>query len=308
MKMRKLLENKVWMLLGVSFIFCLIIYAQYHAKNRSYLRLPVQLLQPLDDPLVTIEIGGYPYSMHVDLGSSETLSLQNRYIKKTKKKKKLDPIQRINIKGIVYESKNYLIPSAKFGNFKFYNVNLSEDVEIDCCIFARSEEFKNRMKRRKLQFIDGVMGRSIFMNFDCFFDIPNLEIILAKNIDALINDAGCIIEHFVQIPFSLSREGIILSVQTDLGVQKLLLDTGANISAIRASLVEKELAKEEETGKMVFESKSLVLNGTDFGNCEFLLYEFSDLIKEFEGVLGMDFFKKHAICLDFHNKVAYIQP
>jgi len=308
MKMRKLLVNALWMLLGVSFIFCLIFIAQFNAKNRSYLRLPVQLLKPLDDALVKIEISGYSYSMLVDLGSSETLSLQHRYIKKTKKKKKLEASKFINIKGIVYKTKNYLIPSAKIGNFKFCNVKLSEEAEIDCSTFSRSEATKNRMKRRKRQFIDGVIGRPLFLNFDCFFDIPNSEIVLAKSMDALINEAGCSLEHFVQVPFDLKKEGIILSVQTDLGEKKLLLDTGATQSVLRASIVENKLAKEDEPGKWVFESKSLVFNGTDLGNCEFLLYEFTEYLTAIDGILGIEFFKKHTICLDFHNHVAYIQP
>jgi len=289
-------------------MFCLLLFFQLQAQNRSYLRLPVKLLGFLDVPIVKIEIGRHQYSMLVDLGTNETLSLQNRYIKKIKHRKKLEKSKFTNIKGLVYEPQNYRIPNIKIGIIKFKNIILSETLTKDSFAFIRSEKLRNRVIEKERQCIDGVIGLPLFTNFDCLFDFPHSQIIIAKTMNGLIQEAKCNIEQFVRVPFDLNKKGIILSVQTDIGEKKLLLDTGATQSVLRTSVVEKELTKEDEPGKWVFESKSLVFNETDFGNCEFLLFEFSDFFKEFDGVLGLEFFKKHAICLDFHNRVAYIQP
>jgi hypothetical protein len=52
----------------------------------------------------------------------------------------------------------------------------------------------------------------------------------------------------------------------------------------------------------------LVIGGLNFGEIDLYAYDFSDKFAEFDGVLGMDFCRKHVIYLDFNEKKALISP
>ena len=43
-------------------------------------------------------------------------------------------------------------------------------------------------------------------------------------------------------------------------------------------------------------------------NMEFLLFDFSEKFEGIDGILGMDFFSKHLIYLDFKERKALIGP
>jgi len=137
-----------------------------------------------------------------------------------------------------------------------------------------------------------------FQQMDCFFDFPNSVMFVAKDIKVLQEDAGCSFNGFMKTPFDLTHCGVVFSVETDLGINRFLLDTGSTWSLFKSSQVEKN-------GRS-FTTDKFQIGEADFGKTKFWLYEFSDRL-EVDGVLGVDFFKKHAICLDFHNKIAYIK-
>jgi hypothetical protein len=147
--------------------------------------------------------------------------------------------------------------------------------------------------------VNGRIGWPLFQQMNCFFDFPNSVMFVAKDMKTLQDEAGCALDGFVKTSFDLSHCGLIVSVETDLGRRRFLLDTGSTWSLFKNSQVEKK-------GRS-FTTDKFQIGGTDFGKTKFCLYEFSDLF-EVDGVLGVDFFKRHAICIDFHNKIAYINP
>jgi len=49
-----------------------------------------------------------------------------------------------------------------------------------------------------------------------------------------------------------------------------------------------------------------MIGGINLGKYRFLISDISDDFS-IDGILGVDFFKSHTICLDFSKKIAYVQ-
>jgi hypothetical protein len=117
----------------------------------------------------------------------------------------------------------------------------------------------------------------------------------------LVNEAGYSLNHFIKIPFELRNCGPVFAVQTSMGPQKFLLDTGSTCSIIRDSSFPTEMKKSESS----YLTEKLRIGENDFGEWTFQLLEYNDQM-ECDGILGIDFFKKHTICLDFLTNMAYL--
>ena len=72
-----------------GFLYDFPVFLSISCSKLFICQLPVKLLGCVGASIVKINIEGYPYSMKVDLGSNETLSLQSRYIKNIKQEKNL---------------------------------------------------------------------------------------------------------------------------------------------------------------------------------------------------------------------------
>ena len=55
-------------------------------------------------------------------------------------------------------------------------------------------------------------------------------------------------------------------------------------------------------------NKTLIINGNYLGCWPFYVIQFGERWSHIDGILGLDFFKRHAIYLDFSNQLAYIHP
>ena len=82
-----------------------------------------------------------------------------------------------------------------------------------------------------------------------------------------------------------------------MGERKFLLDTGTSHSIYR------------EMNEQLHDSIVLTMDLSDqsLGRFEFIPFPLSLDHCEFDGILGVDFFKSHKICCDFEGKALYIR-
>jgi hypothetical protein len=83
----------------------------------------------------------------------------------------------------------------------------------------------------------------------------------------------------------------LLSIETDTGTYRLMLDTGSTSTAIRAphsAITEK-----------------FCIMGHDFGERPIKALDVNPRL-EFDGFLGMDFFREYPLFIDYSNKVIFI--
>jgi len=307
---------KIVNLLSVLFVIILCVFfylgfSKESPKNLSFLRIPISFFPFLDRPTMKVEIEGKKYSLLVDLGSSFPVFLHKKYIDKIEDKESAGIFKSFDVNGNCYERAGFKVGDVKLQeNCKLTGVVIiSEDIDflLKGCKISPPGIWHRLMDQLELLIMSGRIGLPVFRAGDCFFDFPNSYIVVADNITSLIDRAGCSVDGFVQVPFNLEKYGVILTLQTDLGLKKFVLDTGATHSILKKSQVAKEIAKEFKPGKWFYRNHKTEIAGCNFGICNFVLFDFTDRF-EVDGILGVDFFKKHAICLDFHNQIAYIQP
>lgn len=283
----------------LSFLFCC------HFCLKDIHRIPV-LFYPFQDlPLVRLEIEGLKCSLLVDSGSSCNIDLQEQVVDKIRQKTLVGTGSRVNIKGENLTLREFLVPSVKMESLTLEKATISE---LKLPYFSEEgilwpKGLDKRHADQKISHISGKIGRQVFLDWCCYFDLPHSVIFLAKNIEDM--SGVCSFDQFVEIPLLLENYGLIIVVETDLGPKRVLLDTGANHSLVRESQVDKNDAKEVYPGIWRYTSSQLKIGDNNFGSWPFLLYEFCDSAK-FDAVLGVDFFKKYEVLFDFKKSRVFI--
>lgn len=282
-------------------IFCISKYPNHPSLD---IRLPVNFSHSLLEPIVNIEIEGTKYSVFIDLGSvGYEFHLEDRILKKIKNKKALGVGEFSDLRGNLYSCPEFCIPEIKLGEAAIFNSTVTE----------RNHRFLHnahvwpisntqRLIDEETSRIDGKIGLPVFQNYNCLFDFPNSVIILQKDIEDLEKIYPP--NKFVRTPFSIEKYGIVLSIETDAGIHRVVLDTGATVSVIKKSIITPVNTKEVE--EEYYSTNKLIIEGCDYGAWELAQFDISEKW-DVDGCLGADFFVEHAVYLDFHNKMAYIQ-
>jgi hypothetical protein len=290
-------------------VFCFFYFTLF-VVDQSYLRIPIEKFSSFGIPIIKVQIESVPYLVEVDLGMARPLRLNAKAIKKIKNKEKRPDVVTGDIVGNLYELRSFQIPEIRLKNWAIKDIIISEEVPayaVNTIFWTVSEDEKKQILKEDATIKQGTLGWRIFSQFACFFDFNHSEIFIGKNMASLL-EAGCSVTGFVRVPFSIDQGGIILSITTDLGVHPFLLDTGATYSLVKQDLVSQEKIEKINPDIESYTTYSLLFSDQDLGVWTFRLFKMSDLYHQFDGVLGADFFRKHAICLDFQNKIAYIQP
>lgn len=283
----------------------------HHAfqSSDSCTRIPLYSFPCTDSPILKADIDGKRYALQIDTGANTAFKLQKRVLDQIHNKEPKGMSNGSDIKGNQYEEPQFLLPEVKFEDLKAEGALAEEE-----SVFFRTHGSKiwpppeayDRRTRKQLNDIDGRIGNDVFRAFStCYFDISRSVLFVAKGIENI--QRNCSLEGFIEVPIEISKGWTIISAETELGTKKFLLDTGASVSVFRKSVIDTIHAEELHDGIWEFNT-TLSFGGCDFGKKKFWVFQFPEKISEFDGVLGMDFLKEHAICLDFQNNKAFIQP
>jgi hypothetical protein len=117
-----------------------------------------------------------------------------------------------------------------------------------------------------------------------------------------LKQAGYFIEEMAKTACEVGRKGLILKVNTDIGLIKL------GVSSINTwSIVRSDLAEHKKTSEVqVVTTSFFTIGGRDFGNKDLRLYDLCPKSYGADGCIGMDFLRKHTMYFDFKNKTVYI--
>jgi len=263
-----------------------------------YFVMPIEFLNSYQIPCAYIEIEKNRYLVEIDLGSKMALSL-HKGILENMQKTPCGTSRRLDFRGNKYETPLYCIPQVKAGSFLMKKTKAREEslsfatkgsIIIDGskeCIFA------------------GRLGRDFFADKNLFLDFNHGTLIACSKLKDL-GRKGYELNNLIAVPFKSTSDGLVVEVETDLGKQRLVIDTGATASVIRSRDVQ-DLDCKQRNGMTVIETSKFAMGGTDFGLRELYLIDLSPEFNEIDGLLGMDFLKEHVIYLDFARKTAYIR-
>lgn len=294
MKKAALIFLTLFVLLGGWYFFFQYNQETLLAKG-YYARIPIELIG--DDALIEVEIEEKKYPVKLDLGAACQFAFFREALESVSEKKFVEFLVTTDIKGNQYKVSSYSVPCVKTKNLACK----------DAVILEESKDFVTKgavlwqlddKKSSQIPFI-GRVGRYCFKSNNLFIDLPNSMLFVTSSLEQLKKDHWPICDLF-ETSFEMGRWGIILSIDTDIGVKRMILDTGANASILRDS----NLQAEE---RQIFTTTKFAIGGHDFGPFDLSLFEIS-LAVDADGLLGLDFLKKYAIYLDFKNNKAFIGP
>ena len=245
-------------------------------------------------PLVKTKVNGHEVSLVLDLGSFFS-SLDSKSISNAKLKETEGAHNSRGIYGDKKSKKIFKVPEVLINNIIFKNITFFESAGCD------SETEKSIP--RELTY--GRIGREPFLNKILFIDRKKEKCIVEtsypnKNINPEKFDKGI----WIESDFNLEKGiGIVLSVIIEhLGLKRLVLDTGSNVSILDKKGIPKlPLTFCEDGGTAELKLK----NGESLGSHDFLYYDLSEV--ELQGFLGFDFLQHYMVCLDFLNKKIFFK-
>lgn len=272
--------------------------------------IPIRFLPYSKLPIVEVEIEGQKYNLELDTGASGEIILRKEILEQIQHKKYQETVKNFDVKGNLYESSQFLLPHLRLGNIDFEEVSAREE-NIDlltqgCIVWNFSKTYDENQKIR-FRNVAGRIGWGILKRHQWYFDFSHSLLWIVEDLEELQKEVGYFsLLDYVEIPFEVSKAGIVFSVETNIGIRRLVLDTGANISCLKQSLVEKKYAKEFRPGLWMYSSK-VVIGKLHFGNYPFFLYDFTPML-DIDGIMSVQFFEKNGIYLDFKNNRALIRP
>ncbi len=272
-----------------------------HFTKKTFSSIPISL-GSANTPLAHVEIQGSEYLLQVDSGCKFELVL-NKEVLSHLEKHPCGTLESRDAGGKTYQSKAYILPKIKIGDFYFKNVvanEMNEDYEANITYYTekknREEIFKTRL---------GYIGRGLLEKMNILLDVPNSVIVLCDDMKQL-SKAGYRVTQSVGVPFETGRAGTVLTTDTDLGKIRLSIDTGSTVSFIRSSLLQSYACTEKRYGLPYFTTSRFEIGNKDYKNIDLYLLDITSELHEIDGILGMNFLEKQAVYIDYKNKAFYI--
>jgi len=298
--------GKKLLILAISFALAITLlcawYFHFFPFKNPYAQIPVKFTSSRI-PYVEIEINSQKFFLEIDSGSDFELSVKKEIIEKINGRF-TGKIFHQGSKGNESESSKYLIPKIKMGKVNFNNTTAHDGYTDE------GGHIWGKKKHGDVE-ISGTIGRKLLgISNNLLLDFKNAVFFLIRTRKDLkhLRKEGYFVENLIEIPFEGDKNRIIFLVDTDVGEKKFLLDTGATVSIIKPSFVTEEERKEIRQHMMFMTTSKFVITNHDFGGMELHFYDIPDKFDDIDGILGMDFCRKHVIYLDFKEKKAFIGP
>ncbi len=252
-------------------------------------------------PIIDADVEGKIYPLMLDLGSIFSLSLDKDLLEKINKQA-CDLVKWRDWKGTPYESLSYLIPKVNLYGLEWTKVVAKETNRQQNTAGVLWDDKPETLCEEEFK---GKIGLPLLKKTNLCLDFCHQAIFSCNSLKTLQSKGICP-KNMIQIPFYLKKGVLIVHAETEVGQFNLIVDTGATVSVIKSSLIDEMYQKKDQRGLPFVISSYLKLSRTDFGELNFYLCDL-DRRDEIEGILGMDFLKRHIIYIDYPNKVLYIE-
>ena len=297
------MKNKKLVLFLCVFL-CTVLFFIYNpiAKKKCY-HMEVPLKRSLSNtPAINVKIENKIIPIFIDTGDSFDFFLFKDVLDNIKKRKQVEDIYSMNIRGNVFRSFSYKIPEININNLLFKNVIIGElpkKMVQESKIYTITEIDKSRI------ITVGRMGLPLIKKHNMLFDFLNEKIYFSNNLD-LLHAEGYDLSTYAQIPFSIINEKIEVSITTDLGVNRFILDTGSTDSILQSFSPLRNICKKNKHDCNVVTTNTFKIGNNYYPNQELLLIELPPFLSEFDGILGISFFKDKILYLDFEKSLLYL--
>ena len=286
------------------------VFFLYPKKNYSYIEIPIKSLNNNQDYYLKVNIEGKDLLMEIDTGACNCFTLFTKFFDKIKNKKPAETSQWKDINGNEYISKNWLIDSIKMCKKLWVNNVPVEEESEDFILKGSKIDSDDPPSNATLEAIEKLAGRMGISSLrGCprwLLDFPRSRLIMIEKLDDSLRRLNLSLKNFTEVALDPSFTHMVIDIDTDIGIKKFIVDTGANLTVLKPNPV-----AYDENGKIADKKEWITfseffINGKNFGPHEVLLFNRLHAEKNTDGFLGMDFLENRAILIDFENNKVFI--
>ncbi len=268
-------------------------------KPTFFVTIPITKFSPIQSPCVNVEIEGKILSVELDLGFRGDITVMQESLELISSKMFIGEKPMYGIRGKEYIKKLYRLPKIKMGAMTFFKPILQEEKTE----FIQDSSFVQGEREPSAREV-GRLGWELFYNTNLFVDIKNARIAFCDSWDTLKNE-GYMMENFIKTALFLEQGLVEFEAETPEGPLRCTLDTAASWNVLNTELKDGESVDEVIwKPENILDYSSFKIESEDFGPIAFHRMPIQLPIRV-EAILGMEFFKDHAIFLDFAGKSAY---
>ena len=266
-------------------------------KNTYFIQAPITKLSSIQSPCIDVEIDSKRFSMELDLGFRGDLSISE--VDHLTKKSFIFERLVHGIRGKQYPVKVYRIPKATIGKMTFITPNLEKENRafIQDSTFVASGGSPSPRE-------EGRIGWQLFRKVNLLIDMKNARIAFCDSLDTLEKE-GYLIEKFTKTPLILDNGLVQIIGDGPEGTLHCMLDTGATWNILNRAIgpdqsLDEALWKPEN----ILELSCFKIAEEDFGPLNFrqMPIHLPFLV---DAILGVEFFEKTTVYLDFVRGFAY---
>lgn len=265
--------------------------------ERGYSVLSIKFCSSLG--LIDVEVNSYKIPLNIDLGTTKVnVALSQDILNKCS----AEYVSNMhgyftNYKNEKLPFKKYSIRSLSIGDYQIKNGY--------AMTFPSISSFTEKSYRRANMLNNGTIGLETFKNFKIIFDYPHKKIIVIKTKIPQQYD----VYHWQKFSFHYEKSGaILIDAMINHALLKILLDSGSSLSVVnpaKANIIAlpQPCPKEVNIGS---HCEMVIANGMDINKYHLPTQPFYLLPSKMnfaDATLGVDFFKKHIIFIDFNENV-----
>jgi predicted aspartyl protease len=256
--------------------------------------MPVRFASSHRLPCVEVDIEGRRHALLLDLGADAYVVLHPDVLHALRYKRPSGISAWSDFQGNAYTSQTYVIPRLVMHGATLRDLT----VEAEDPYFAEHGSIIGAPRSEAEAVREGAIGRKSLESFNWFFDLRHAAVYRVSDLE-LLKKEGYAVETFARVPFHLLAAGIVLDVSTNQGVKRLLLDSGASCSLMRATDEDFVDAPRTLALQLQFGEKTI-------DDQEFRYARLSSRLQDIDGILGADFLERCALFVDFRKRVAAI--
>lgn len=255
--------------------------------------LPIRMVE--EDPIIEVRVNGMSIDVLFDLGISGGLALFPSQLDRIEEKSQVDmSVGGTSMLGPTGGGRPiYEVELVEVGKLKIENARIGEDYHDD--------DFQEQSAAQNDAY--GYFGREFLLDYKVIVDYAQSNLTIIPPDAPSEQQSAC---SGAKLSLIQGQDwGLVSNVETDIGEIVVVWDTGSPANVVSKKRTDMNDLRFETEDRQSFEQ--FRINGHDFGPQNFEVWDFGEYGPPFDGFIGYDFFADHVVCIDFPNKLIFVQ-
>jgi hypothetical protein len=284
------IKKSLYFLVLIGLALSVLGYFKFKRPVKKFCRIYLSDIGTGNIPCFEVKVDNKTFDFGLDLGLDADFSGRKELIEQITEKSPEKTVWMYGFRGGQYQESAYRIPSIKLGGMTIRHPLINEQHPgwKEAAILDSIEE------DHRLDPV-GLIGWRIFQTVVVFLNFKEKAyyIDIAESIDDL--ESKELIGEAVRVPFTLDHGFLEIDVQISNRMLKCILDTGCTNNLINSDEGYFVTIEDFKIGDNKWAPTSFLQNHLEF-------------LVQVDAILGMDFFIKHQVVIDFQKMEVFFLP